>query len=165
MNMWYRYGSFGMLCVLALLAFACSSLPRVRSTLDEVLADPAAFEDCELIITADIGDVLDRAPLYRERRIEVTGTVAYYGTRSFWTWHIMLADGQRQLRCYTRHYRVSVGRDAETMLLRAFAAQKPLTINGFLRNDGIDIREIVYEDQIVRPNFKPPVAPLGPGFL
>ncbi len=155
-----------LLCaVIALSAPACNSLPRVRSTLDVVLADPAAFKDCELIITADIGDVLDRAPLYREQRIEVTGTVAYYGTRSFWTWHIMLTDGQHTLRCYTHHYRVSVGRDAETMLLRAFDAHKPLTVNGVLRNDGIDIREIVYEGQIVRPEYKPPDAAFYPGIL
>jgi len=163
MHQWNRF----TLCLsaLILLASACSSLPRVRSTIDEVLADPAAYENTELIITADIVDVLDRYHLYRDRRIEVTGTVAYYGNRSFWTWYITLVSGDRQLRCYTRHYRVSAGRDARAVLLRAFSAQKPLTVNGFLRNDGIDIREIIYEDQVVRPIFKPPVLLRYPGFL
>jgi hypothetical protein len=144
---------------------ACSSLPRVRAILDHVLADPAAFEDCELIITADIADVLERYPFYHERRVEVTGTVAYYGRQSFWTWYIMLADHEHTLRCYTNHYRLKAGRDAETMLLRAFADRKPLTVNGVLRKDGIDIREVVYEGQVVRPDFKPPEAAFYPGVL
>ncbi len=156
---------FGCICAFVLLAVASCALPRVHSTLDEVLADPATFDNCELIITADIADVLNRYQLYHGRRVELTGTVAYYGHRSFWTWHIMLADGQQQLRCYTHHYRLSVGRDAQAMLLRAFAAQKPLSVNGILRNDGIDIREIVYEEQIVRPDYKPPVAPVYPWFF
>jgi len=155
-----------LLCLAVLLPVAaCSSLPRVRAPLDQVLADPTAFEDSELIVTADIADVLERYPLYRERRIEVTGTVVYYGRQSFWTWYLLLTDGQRTLRCYTHHYRLSAGRDAKVMLLRALKDRKPLTVNGFLRNDGIDIREIVYEGQIVRPDYKPPVVSRFPGVL
>jgi hypothetical protein len=40
---------------------------------------------------------------------------------------------------------------------------KPLTVNGFVRNGGIDIREILYDGQLVRPSFKPPVMPVAPG--
>ena len=138
-------------------ASACTHLPQVRATLEEVLADPEAYEGSALIITASISDVLENRSLYQDRRIEVTGELTYYGNRSFWTWYLMLADQQHELRCYTSYYRVSVGRDAEVMMLRAAREKKPLTVNGLLRNDGIDISEIQYEGQIVRPEFKPPV--------
>jgi len=169
-----RRGSFGdaaymlfttrIACAAAvlLLAAGCGA-PLVRAPLDDVLTDPAAYKARELIVTADIRDVLGRYNLYRDRRIEVTGRLVYYGTRSFWTWHLTLADGEDRLRCYTHHYRLSVGRDAAVMLLRALGAHKPLTVNGVLRNDGIDIMEIIYEGQRVRPDYKPPEAPFYPG--
>ena len=153
----YRCSQFGFLLVLVMLCCGCSHSPQVRATLEDVLADPEAYEDSELIITASIRDVLENHSLYQGRRIEVTGELAYYGSRSFWTWYLMLTDGQRQLRCYTNYYRLSVGRDAEVMLLRAASERKPLTVNGILRNDGIEIREILYAGQLVRPKFKPPV--------
>jgi hypothetical protein len=146
-------------------AAACTHRPQVRATLAEVQADPEAYEDSELIITAAISDVLANPAEYQDRRIEVTGELGYYGSRSFWTWYLMVSDGQRQLRCYTSYYRVSVGRDAEGMLLRAISEKKPLTVNGTLRNDGIEILEILYDDQVVRPRVKPPVLYNAPGSL
>ena len=148
-----------------MLGAACGHVPQVRAGLDDVLADPEAYEDTGLIITASIGDVLERHSLYRERRIEVTGQLAYYGSRSFWTWYLIVVDQQHKLRCYTKYYRVSVGRDVEVMLLRAASEKEPLTVNGVLHNDGIEIREIVYAGQLVRPNFKSPVLLNAPGSI
>ena len=162
--MHYRYLFLGLLFAGLTLCVACSN-QQVRATLDEVLADPEEYEGTELIITTTIKDVLERFHLYQERRIEVTGDLDYYGSRGFWTWYIMLAEQDKELRCYTGHYRVSVGSDAGVMLKRASIEKKPLTVNGFLRTDGIDIREIRYENQLVRPAFKPPSMPNVPGRL
>lgn len=151
-------------CAAAVLLLVCGcALPVMRAPLDDVLADPEAYEGSELIITASIGDVLARRALYQNRRIEVTGDIAYHGRRSFWTWYLLLADGEDQLRCYTHHYRLSVGRDAGTMMLRAVAGQQPVTVNGILRSDGIDIMEILCDGQLVRPDYKPPVVPSSRG--
>ena len=145
-----------------LLCAACSHQP-VRATLDEVLADPQEYEGEEPIITTTIKDVLEDYSLYRERRIEITGDLVYYGSRSFWTWHIILTEQGDELRCYTNHYRVSVGSDAQVLMKRVAMEKKPLTVNGVLRNDGIDIREIIYGAQLVRPSIKPPATPRAPG--
>ena len=147
----------------ALLLCAACSHPPVRATLDEVLADPEKYEGEELIITTTIKDVLADYSLYRDRRIEVTGDLAYYGSRSYWTWYIMLTDQSGELRCYTRHYRVSVGSDAQVLMKRAAMEKKPVTVNGVLRNDGIDIRQIIYGAQLVRPDIKPPATPRASG--
>jgi len=149
-----------LLMVLALCA-ACAHPPQVRANLDDVLADPEAYEDCELIITVSIADVLENHSVYQGRRIEVTGELAYYGSRSFRTWYLILADSENELRCYTGLYRVSVGSDAAVLMKRVAMEKKPLTVNGYLSNDGIDIREILYDRQLVKPAFKPPVLPGG----
>jgi len=147
--------------VAVLVCAACSHQP-VRATLDEVLADPEEYEGEELIITTTIADVLEDYSLYNERRIEVTGEMVYSGSLSFWTWYLILTDQEKELRCYTNHYRVNVGSDAVVMMKRAAMEKKPLTVNGVLRNDGIDIREIIYDRQMVRPAFKPPAMPNVP---
>ena len=116
---------FAAACIIVQ-ASACTHPPQVRATLEEVLADPEAYEGSELIITASIGDVLANPAEYQDRRIEVTGELTYYGSLSFWTWYLMLADQQHELRCYTNYYRVSVGRDAEVMMQRAAKEKKPL---------------------------------------
>jgi hypothetical protein len=162
MRMGFTVKSAFIFFVAALVCAACSHQP-VRATLDEVLAAPDEYEGQELIITTTIQDVLDDYSLYRDRRIEVTGGIVYFGSRSFWTWHIILTDQEKELRCYTRYYRVSVGRDADVLMRRAASEKKPITVNGVLRNDGIDIREIIYDAQIVRPDVKPPVMPSVPG--
>jgi hypothetical protein len=135
---------------------SCSPLQRVRVGLDAVMSDPAAYEGYELIITTTIADVLDRYDLYRGRRIEITAPFAYYGHRAYWTWYLLLEENGQQVRCYTHHYRLAVGRDAESLLLRARDGKHPVTVNGILRKDGIDIREIWYDNQLVRPDVKPP---------
>jgi hypothetical protein len=135
---------------------ACSRPPQVRATLDQVLADPETYEDTELIITAPISDVLENSFRYQDYRIEVTGELGYYGSLSFWTWYLMVADEEgKQLRCYTKHYRTSVGRDAGVVLKRASMEKKPITVNGYLEKDGLSIREILYGGALVKPSKKP----------
>jgi len=163
MRMQYRYMLIGFLFASLALCAACTHPPQVRATLDEVLANPEEYEGEELIITATIKDVLENLHLYQERRIEVTGDLTYYGSQAFWTWYLTLAGQGKELRCYTNHYRVSVGSDAGVMMKRASIEKKPLTVNGVLQRDGINIREIRYEGQLVRPAFKPPAMPNVPG--
>jgi len=157
-----RYSLFVFLNVLVMLCAGCSHQPQVRVTLDDVLSDPEAYEDAELIITASIADVLERYSLYRDRRIEVTGELSYYGWRSFWTWYLMVSDQKNELRCYTKHYCANMGRDAGVMLKRAVSLKKPITVNGYLKNDGIDVREILYDGDKVMPAFQPPCMPIVP---
>ena len=143
---------------------ACSHPPQVRATLDEVLAEPEAYEDAEFIIAAPVSDVLENPSRYRDYWIEVSGTLGYYGWRSFWTWYLMVADEEgNELRCYTKYYRVSIGRDAGMMMKRAANREKPVTVNGYLKNDGLDIREILYDGAKVLPARKPPCMPIMPG--
>ena len=135
---------------------ACTHRPQVRATLDELRADPEAYEGSELIITAPISDVLENPARYKDYRIEVTGGLGYYGPLAFWTWYLMVADGEgNELRCYTKYYRTSVGRDAGVVLKRASMEKKPLTVNGYLENDGLSIREIIYGGVLVKPSKKP----------
>jgi hypothetical protein len=49
------------------------------------------------------------------------------------------------------------------MMRRAASRDKPITVNGYLKNDGLDIREILYDGDRVLPAYKPPCMPISPG--
>ncbi|MCX8042506.1 MAG: hypothetical protein N3B18_00085 [Desulfobacterota bacterium] len=138
-------------CIMA----GCAPRQRIVLELDQYLAHPEAYKQYDVIISARVNDILERYDDYRNKRVQVTAPFEYFGHYGFWTWHIMLNDNGNRLRCYSHHYRISAEWDAKNLLMRARAAGKPITVNGLLYRDGIDILEITYDDQIVRPHVKP----------
>jgi hypothetical protein len=147
-----------MLLAVGCMAFAgsgCAYKQRMLVGLDDYTKNPAAYTQYEVVISATIDDVLNRYDDYRNKRIQLTAPFEYFGDRQFWTWYVMLNENDKKLRCYTHHYRIHAEWDAENLLMWARAEKQPVTINGMLYRDGIDILEIIYRDQLVRPNVKP----------
>ncbi len=144
-----------ILIIPAVLSGGCAVKERVRTSLDSYLQNPEQYEKKEVVLTASVEDILSRNERYRGRYVEITAPFEYFGSRSYWTWYIMLNDNGLRLRCYTHYYRIRPGWDAELLLYWARSEQEPVTVNGILYKDGLDIREIIYRDQIARPNVKP----------
>ena len=142
-----------VLCAVCMLC-ACAVKERILIGLDQYQAHPETYQKYEVIISADLPDVLNRYDEYLNKKIQVIGYPDYFGHQHFWTWHILLRQEDSQLRCYTHHYRIKVEWDAENLLLRARSEGQPITINGMLYRNGIDISEIIYKDQVVRPSIK-----------
>lgn len=140
----------GTVCMLC----GCAIKERVLIGLDQYRSNPEAYQKYEVILSADLADILDRYNEYLDKRIQVTAHHEYFGYHGFWTWYIMLREGDRKLRCYTHHYRIRAEWDAENLLLWARSEGQPITINGILYRNGIDISEIIYKDQVVRPSVK-----------
>jgi len=148
----------GLLIALAVmtgLCAGCAYRQRVLLGLDDYSANPEAYKNFEVVITASLEDICSRYEQYRGKRVQVTAPCAYFGHAQFWTWQVLLSDNGRTLRCYTHHYRIKAEWDAENLLMRARADRQPVTVNGVLYRDGIDIREIIYREQTVRPHVKP----------
>jgi hypothetical protein len=152
--------------VLLVLAGGCSIKPRVRVSLDQFIQAPSSYEKYDVIISATIADVAERPDQYKGKTVEVTAPFTYYGSKSFWTWYILLEENGVQLRCFTHYYRLYAGWDAENLLMWARSEHGKLTVLGTLEKDGLDIQEIMYKDQIARPDFKPmrPYLFIGGGY-
>lgn len=152
--------------VLLLVMVSGCTKPRIRVSLDQFIQTPSAYKQYEVIISATIDDVAERRDQYLGKTIEVTAPFSYYGTKSYWTWYILLEENGKKLRCYTHYYRLYAGWDAENLLMWARSEQGKLTILGTLQKDGLDIREIMYKDQVARPDFKPvsPYPFIGVGY-
>jgi len=142
-----------LICMVFMFPFGCTVKEQVRVDIDSYMKDQAAYTDKAVVISAELEDIVSRYLLYRGKKIEVTAPFSYFGTRSFWTWYILLQKDEKTLRCYTRHYRIKVANDALHLLRLARHKEEPVTVTGVLNKEGIDIERISYENMSVRPDI------------
>jgi hypothetical protein len=133
----------------------------VRLDLDTYLHNQDSYAGQDIIITASLEDVLTRYSLYKNKQIEVAAAVLYYRSYGFWTWHLLLEENGKQLRCYTHYYRIEPGWDAINLLDRAIHGKKAVTVAGILRKDGLDIQRLACDGESASTNFKPPRPAIG----
>ena len=141
-------------CIVSML-LGCAPKPAIRVDLDTYLQHTGQYSGKNIIITASIEDILQRYELYTNKEVEVAGTVSYYGSNHFWTWHILLAKNGKTVRCYAHQYRVEPGRDALHMVRWAQSEKDEITVQGKVKKDGIEILYLKYGGDIVTPYYKP----------
>jgi hypothetical protein len=139
------------LCAVILFS-GCTVKEQVRVDIDRFNKDQASYTDEDVIITATLEDVVSRYDLYRGKKIELSAPFTYYGNKGFWTWFILLQEGENTLRCYTHYYRLRPDTSAISLLKRAENKKGSIKIIGFLYQDGLDIKEIYHEGMSVRPD-------------
>jgi hypothetical protein len=134
----------------------CSAKPDIRIDLDTYLRNTGQYSEKNIIITTSIEDLQKRYDLYKNRGVEVTGLVVYYGDKRFWTWYILLDNNGKTVRCYAHQYKVDPGVDALHLVRWAQSEKGEIIVEGKLRNDGIEIVYLKYKGDTVTPYYKPP---------
>jgi hypothetical protein len=149
--------TFKLLCVCIFsLLMGCAPRPALRVDLDTYLRNTGQYSGKDVIITASVEDLQKRYELYKNRVVEVTGLVIYYGGKSFWTWYILLDNGGKTVRCYAHQYKVEPGVDALHLVRWAQSEKGAITVQGKLKSDGIEIIYLKYRGDTVTPYYKPP---------
>lgn len=141
--------------IIVLSLIGCAAKPAVRMDVDTYVKNRGQYKTTNILITADIGDLVKHTDLLRGAEVEVAGLVSYFGTNNFWTWYVLLEKGGHTIRCYAHQYRVEPGRDALQLVRWAKTEHGEITISGTLKNDGIAIRYISYKGDRVTPYYKP----------
>ncbi len=150
------FKKYAMLFFLTFLfAAGCAPKKKIVMDLDQYLQNPEAYAEDRVVLSATLDDIEKRYDLYRGKEVKISAPVTYYGRKRFWTWYLTLHKDGKELRCYTHHYRISAGWDAIFMLKQAMNNNKPLTVRGILMKDGLDVKMLFYENQIVLPSEKP----------
>ncbi len=142
-------------CIVSML-LGCSPKTAIRVDLDTYMQHTGQYSGKTIIITASIEDLLKRYELYKNKEVEVAGTVSYYGSKSFWTWYILLEKAGKTVRCYAHQYKVEPGRDALHMVRWAQSEKGEIAVQGKVRNDGLEIVYMKYKGDTVTPYYKPP---------
>ena len=152
----YTMKLFKLLFLLIVVMFlGCSPKPTIRVDIDTYLRDTGQYSGKNIIITASIEDLQKRYELYKNKNVETAGVVLYYGSKSFWTWYILLEKNGKTVRCYAHQYKVEPGRDALHMVRWAQSEKGEISVQGKLRNDGIEIEYMRYKGDTVTPYYKP----------
>jgi hypothetical protein len=133
----------------------CAPRQAIRVDLDTYLQHTGQYSGKNVIITASVEDLQKRYALYKNREVEVTGLVVYYGDKRFWTWYIILDDKGKTVRCYAHQYKIDPGVDALHMVRWAQSDRGQMTVQGWLRDDGIEIIYMRYRGDTVTPYYKP----------
>jgi len=154
-----RFCFYFLACALSLPAGCMKNI--VRLDLDTYIENQPSYADQDIVITASLDDVLARYSLYENKKIEVAAQVLYYRSYGFWTWHLMLDENGKKLRCYTHYYRIEPGWDAVNLLERAIHGKKAVTVLGMLKKDGLDIQRLTCDNETANTSFKPPRAGFG----
>ena len=149
--------------VVSIMLSGCAPKPLMRMDLDTYLKNQNQHNASDVLLTASIEDIAKRRDLYRGKEVEVSGLITYYGTNSFWTWYVMLEKGGQKIRCYAHQYRVEPGRDALQLVRWAKTEKGEITVSGRLKDDGIEIRYMMYKGDTVTPYYKPADHYIFPG--
>jgi hypothetical protein len=126
----------------------------VETDLDTYLKNKEEFEGKQVIFKTDLQDLSQRYEMYRGKVIELTSPVTYFGNWNFWTWYLILDDGENNIRAYESGYRLYPDRYAINLLQTAKKDEGDVTIQGKLEKNGIELNRIYYKDFAVNTNLK-----------
>jgi len=142
----------------------CMQKELVRVDLNTYLKNQAQYADKRVVITTTLKDVLEQPERYRGREIELAAPVSYYGYSGFWTWHVMLEQDGKKLRCYEYKYRLYPDPVAVDLALTARTKGGAVTVRGELLKDGLELNRLIYDGYNVDTNldlYKYRFVPLG----
>ena len=128
--------------------------PMIKADLDTYLENQETFKGKPVVFKTDLQDLFERYDQYRGKEIELTSSVSYFGSRNFWTWHLILDNGINKIRAYESEYRLYPDRYALFLLRVARSEKGNVTIRGKLERNGIELNRLFYKDFAVNTNIK-----------
>ena len=150
--------------ILLLAVTGCMQKELVRVDLDTYLKNQQQYKDKRVVITASLQDIAEHYDRYKNREIEVSAPLTYYGSSGFWTWYVLLEKDGKKLRCYEYRYRIYPDPSAVDLALSARSQGGNVTAQGELMSDGLELNRLKYSGYDIDTNsdlYKYRYMPLG----
>ena len=132
---------------------ACSHM--VKTDIDTYLENKQDYKRKRVVFTTDLEDLLNRYTLYLDKEVELTAPVSYFGKEDFPTFYLNLTKDGKQIRAYEDNYKNYVDRDALQLLIWAKSDEGAVTVRGKLKENGIELNQLAYNDYVIDTNVKP----------
>jgi hypothetical protein len=126
----------------------------VKTDLDTYLENKEEFKEKQVVLKTDLQDLSERYDMYWRKTVELTAPVTYSGSWHFWTWHLILDDGDNMIRAYESEYRVYADHRAVYLVRAAMRENGSVTIRGKVEKNGIELNRIFYKDYAINTNLK-----------
>jgi len=147
----YRYY---VITILLTILFACSThITRIDS--NTYLQNQALYKNEEVIIAADIAQVLDNYEVFEGRRIEITAPISHFEERDSMVWHLILEKEGKKLRAYEDDFLGYVPPDAVYLARWAKHEGGYVTARGKLFKGGMELDQLTYKSLIVNTSAIP----------
>lgn len=136
-----------------IISFGCRHM--VKTDMENYLQNKDAFKGKSVVFTTELEDILQRYETFQDRVVELSAPVAYFGKEGFDTFYLTLEKNGKQIRAYEENYYRYVNRDALQLLIWAKSEGGEVTVRGKLKDDGIELNQLVYNDYLINTNRRP----------
>lgn len=147
----HRYCAVTLL--LTILLAGCVHEIRIDSA--AYLQNPERYTNKDIIITADLAQVLDNYKLFEGRTIETNALISHFEERDSMAWHLILEKDGKQLRAYEDSFLKYVPADAVYLARWAKNEGGYVTARGKLLKDRMELDQLVYKTLIVNSSAIP----------
>jgi hypothetical protein len=151
MNMVRRYYFIPLL--LTVLLEGCAHEIRIDS--GTYLHNPALYKHKDVIITADLPQVLDNYEALRGATIETSARIAHFEERDSASWYLILEKEGKELRAYEDTFLKFVPADAVYLARWAKNEGGNVTARGKLLDGRMELDQLAYKTLIVNTSAIP----------
>lgn len=141
------------LLIILVFISACSHL--IKTDIDSYMQNREAFKWKKVVFTTDLEDLLQRYEIFQGREVELSAPVAYFGKENFPTFYITLEQDGNQIRAYEENYHRYIHGDTLQLLIRATSEGGKVTVRGKVKDDGIELNQLVYNEDLINTNRQP----------
>ena len=141
------------LLIIIVFISACSHL--IKTDMDSYMQNREAFKWKKVVFITDLEDLLQRYEIFQGREVELSAPVAYFGKENFPTFYITLEQDGNQIRAYEENYHRYINGDTLQLLIRAKSEGGKVTVRGKVKDDGIELNQLVYNEYLINTNRQP----------
>jgi hypothetical protein len=138
--------------------FACAK-PWIKVNVATYMQNPDLDKKNSVILATDLESVVDDYEFYKNKQVEITAPLSYFGNEEFRTWYLLLEKDEKKLRCYEYNwykYRNYMDIIAYQLLTRAEIEGGEVTVTGRVTKRGIELRRLAYDGIAVNTDYYSP---------
>ena len=116
------------------------------------MLNPDIYEGQYILISADLGEVLEHYQLLKGLDIETAATLTHFEERDAPSWYVTLEKDGNMIKAYEDNYQRFVPADADYLARWAKREGGTVTAQGKLMEWGMELDQLTYRDLIVNTN-------------
>lgn len=139
--------SYIALMLLTAFLAGCAHVTRIDAV--SYLRNPSLYTNQNIIITAELPQVLDNYELFKGNTVEISARIAHFEERDSISWHLILEKDSRTLRAYEDSFVKFVPADAVYLARWAKNEGGNITARGKLLEGRMELDRLVYKHFVV----------------
>ena len=143
-----------ILVIFAIIVFlGCAHTQMVTTDMNNYLENQEEYEGKYVIFTTEIEELLEKPELFKDKMVQITGTITYVGDMGFPRWNIILEKNGKKILAYEDDYRTIIRGDVLTILRKAKHEKGEVVVRGKLKSNGIELKQVAYKRYVLYTDY------------